>query len=86
MQRVMVRNGVFEHRRISYTYPTVNNAAATLNYGTVVILTATATVGSTVSWSGHVIQRWIATAATCVIIDMNAVKNVTATFSLPNTA
>jgi Divergent InlB B-repeat domain len=48
------------------------------------LLTATAATGSIVSWSGNCdTTGGTSTAATCVIININAVKDVTATFT-PN--
>ncbi len=67
---------------ISYSYPTASTGSATLSSGTAVTLTATAGRGTGVSWSGNCDSTGGTTsAATCTITNMNAAKNVAATFS-----
>ena len=67
---------------INYSYPNVSSNEVTLNYGTSVILTATASAGSSVAWSGSCDSTGrTPTATTCTINNMNAARNVTATFN-----
>ncbi|HTZ17675.1 MAG TPA: SBBP repeat-containing protein, partial [Dissulfurispiraceae bacterium] len=71
---------------ISYSYPANNGASALLNTGTAVTLTASSAAGSTVAWTGNCSSTGgSSTIATCSIVNMNAEKIVTATFSSPCT-
>jgi hypothetical protein len=67
---------------ITYAYPAANSGTALVNYGTAVTLTAAATNGSTITWSGNcdVITGSTATSI-CTINSMNAAKTVAAEFS-----
>lgn len=66
---------------IDYAYPAVASAAGEVNFGTEVILTATADAGSTVTWSGQCSSRGgTPTVATCTISSMLIPRTVKATF------
>jgi len=66
---------------INYTYPTTSTATSTaLNHGSSITLTASANIGSTVSWSGCSSTGGTSTAATCTFSSLDANKTVTATF------
>ena len=69
---------------INYHYQENNTGTTTpLDYGTFVVLTATADGGSTVSWGGNCDSTGgTSTEATCTISGMNSAKTVTATFSV----
>jgi predicted outer membrane repeat protein len=67
---------------ISYTYPTTTGTASDLNHGSSITLTASADVGSTVSWTGCATTGGSATEATCTFPALDGDKTVTATFTL----
>ncbi len=67
---------------INYTYPVVGAGAALLNYGTTVTLTAAATNGSIVTWSGNCDTiGGSTTKSVCTIASMNVAKTVTVAFT-----
>jgi hypothetical protein len=67
---------------ISYSYPAANTGSANFNYGTSVILTANASTGSTVAWSGgcNSTSGNGTPSATCTV-SVTQAKTVTATFA-----
>jgi len=73
---------------INYNYPANNTGTtSTLNYGTNVVLTATAGTGSTVSWNDCVAAGGTAAGngtgtATCTFSSLDGAKTVAATFTL----
>jgi hypothetical protein len=70
--------------KISFTYPSVSSGSASLPYGSSTVLTARASLGSTVTWSGNCDSTGgTSTSATCTVNAIKALKNVTATFSSP---
>ena len=69
---------------ISFNYPATNSGSANFEHGTNVVLTATASTGSTVSWtncSGTVSGNGT-TQATCTFSNLDAAKTAEATFTL----
>jgi len=67
---------------ISFAYPSAVGGSAMLDFGIAVKLTAAATGGSTVAWSGNCDSLGGTTAnATCTITSMNAAKTVSAAFT-----
>jgi len=70
---------------ISYSYPTTNTGSANFNYGTNVILTASATAGSTVTWStcSGTVSGNGTTTATCTFSSLNGAKTASAEFTAP---
>jgi hypothetical protein len=72
---------------IGFTYPATASGSKALDYGTAVKLTATASNGSTVSWSltagGCDSVTGTASQLDCNISSMTAAKSVTATFTAP---
>jgi len=69
---------------INFNYPATNSGSANFDHGTNVVLTATASTGSTVSWtncSGTVTGNGT-TQATCTFSNLDGAKTVEATFTL----
>jgi hypothetical protein len=74
-----VRSG---DNKISFAYPAVSSGSASVPYGSSMVLTAAASSGSTVTWTGNCDSTGgTSTSATCTINTMKAAKNVAATFS-----
>jgi FG-GAP-like repeat/Divergent InlB B-repeat domain len=68
---------------INYTYPgTITDTTTALDHGISITLTATAGIGSTVSWSGCASTGYTPTVTTCTISSLDANKTVTASFTL----
>ncbi|GAB4332547.1 MAG: hypothetical protein Kow0089_00480 [Desulfobulbaceae bacterium] len=72
---------------ISYTYPTDATGTTTpLDYGSTVVVTATASTGSTVSWDDCAAnggtEGGTSTAATCTFSALDGDKTINATFTL----
>ncbi len=68
---------------ISYPYPgTATGVTSALDYGSPITLTATAEIGSTVSWTGCDSTGGTTTAATCTLSSLDSNTTVTATFTL----
>jgi hypothetical protein len=71
---------------ISFTYPASSSAAATVSYGSSVVLTATASGGATATWSGDCdAAGGSTTIATCTINNISADKAVAVAFTAPVT-
>jgi len=69
---------------INFNYPATNSGSANFDHGTNVVLTATASTGSTVSWttcSGTVSGNGT-TQATCTFSNLDGAKTAEATFTL----
>jgi hypothetical protein len=69
---------------INFNYPATNSGSANFDHGTNVVLTATASTGSTVSWtncSGTVTGNGT-TQATCTFSNLDGAKTAEATFTL----
>ncbi|MCS6999256.1 MAG: hypothetical protein NZL86_07705, partial [Aquificaceae bacterium] len=72
---------------ISYSYPPTNTGSANFNQGSTVVITATANLGSTVSWNGTCTAAGGAeqvvspTEIRCTFNNLNSDKTITATFT-----